>query len=97
MLPEVASTSFFTLLVIGVSFLPVLALEAEEGRLFKPLAYTKTLAMVVAAVLAGIGSVAYSCRFIHDVFFNGEPVDLPASIQPMRSSVCAPAESRVSC
>ena len=47
-----ASTSFFTLLVIGVSFLPVLALEAEEGRLFKPLAYTKTLAMVVAAVLA---------------------------------------------
>jgi len=49
---QVASTSFFTLLVIGVSFLPVLALEAEEGRLFKPLAYTKTLAMVVAAVLA---------------------------------------------
>ena len=49
---QVAGTSFFTLLVIGVSFLPVLALEAEEGRLFKPLAYTKTLAMVVAAVLA---------------------------------------------
>ena len=49
---QVASTSFFTLLVIGVSFLPVLALEAEEGRLFKPLAYTKTLAMVVAAILA---------------------------------------------
>ena len=49
---QVASTSFFTLLVIGVSFLPVLALEAEEGRLFRPLAYTKTLAMVVAAVLA---------------------------------------------
>ena len=49
---QVASTSFFTLLVIGVSFLPVLALEAEEGRLFKPLAYTKTLAMLVAAVLA---------------------------------------------
>jgi len=48
---QVAGTSFFTLLVIGVSFLPVLALEAEEGRLFKPLAYTKTLAMVVAAVL----------------------------------------------
>jgi Cu(I)/Ag(I) efflux system membrane protein CusA/SilA len=49
---QVAGTSFFTLLVIGVSFLPVLALEAEEGRLFRPLAYTKTLAMVVAAVLA---------------------------------------------
>jgi len=49
---QVAGPSFFTLLVIGVSFLPVLALEAEEGRLFRPLAYTKTLAMVVAAVLA---------------------------------------------
>jgi len=49
---EVAGPGFFALLVIGVSFLPVLALEAQEGRLFKPLAYTKTLAMVVAAVLA---------------------------------------------
>jgi Cu(I)/Ag(I) efflux system membrane protein CusA/SilA len=49
---QVGSTSFFALLVIGVSFLPVLALEAQEGRLFKPLAYTKTLAMLVAAVLA---------------------------------------------
>ena len=49
---EVAGTSFFALLVIGVSFLPVLALEAQEGRLFKPLAWTKTLAMLAAAVLA---------------------------------------------
>jgi copper/silver efflux system protein len=49
---QVGSTSFFALLVIGVSFLPVLALEAQEGRLFKPLAYTKTLVMLVAAVLA---------------------------------------------
>lgn len=49
---EVGGPSFFSLLVIGVSFLPVLALEAQEGRLFKPLAYTKTLCMVVAAVLA---------------------------------------------
>jgi Cu(I)/Ag(I) efflux system membrane protein CusA/SilA len=49
---EVACPSFFALLVIAVSFLPVLTLEAQEGRLFKPLAYTKTLAMVVAAVLA---------------------------------------------
>jgi Cu(I)/Ag(I) efflux system membrane protein CusA/SilA len=49
---EVAGPSFFALLVIAVSFLPVLTLEAQEGRLFKPLAYTKTLAMIVAAVLA---------------------------------------------
>ncbi len=47
-----APASFFALLVIAVSFLPVLTLEAQEGRLFKPLAYTKTLAMIVAAVLA---------------------------------------------
>src|SRR5215467_9051656 len=49
---EVAGPSFFALLVIAVSFLPVLTLEAQEGRLFKPLAYTKILAMIVAAVLA---------------------------------------------
>ncbi|HOG17143.1 MAG TPA: CusA/CzcA family heavy metal efflux RND transporter [Syntrophales bacterium] len=49
---EVGAASFFALLVIAVSFLPVLTLEAQEGRLFKPLAYTKTLAMIVAAVLA---------------------------------------------
>ena len=49
---EVGGPSFFALLVIAVSFLPVLTLEAQEGRLFKPLAYTKNFAMVVAAVLA---------------------------------------------
>ena len=48
---EVAPASFFALLVIAVSFLPVLALESQEGRLFKPLAYTKTLTMLVAAGL----------------------------------------------
>ena len=49
---EVGGPSFFALLVIAVSFLPVLTLEAQEGRLFKPLAYTKTFSMIVAAVLA---------------------------------------------
>src|SRR5664279_3315391 len=49
---EVAGPTFFALLVLAVSFLPVLTLEAQEGRMFKPLAYTKTLAMVVAALLA---------------------------------------------
>ena len=48
---EVAPASFFALLVIAVSFLPVLTLESQEGHLFKPLAYTKTLTMLVAAVL----------------------------------------------
>lgn len=49
---QVAGPTFFALLVIAVSFLPVLTLEAQEGRMFKPLAYTKNLAMIIAAVLA---------------------------------------------
>ena len=49
---EVAGPTFFALLVIAISFLPVLTLEGQEGRLFRPLAYTKTLAMVAAAGLA---------------------------------------------
>jgi Cu(I)/Ag(I) efflux system membrane protein CusA/SilA len=49
---EVAGPTFFALLVIAVSFLPVLTLQAQEGRMFRPLAYTKTLTMVVAAFLA---------------------------------------------
>src|SRR6266436_4733331 len=49
---EVAGPTFFALLVIAVAFLPVLALEGQEGKLFRPLAYTKNFAMVVAAVLA---------------------------------------------
>src|SRR2546430_4949948 len=49
---EVAGTTFFALLVIAVSFLPVLTLQAQEGRMFRPLAYTKTLTMLVAALLA---------------------------------------------
>jgi Cu(I)/Ag(I) efflux system membrane protein CusA/SilA len=49
---EVAGPTFFSLLVIAVAFLPVLTLQAQEGRMFRPLAYSKTLTMVVAAVLA---------------------------------------------
>lgn len=49
---EVGRPIFFSLLVITVSFLPVFALEAQEGRLFTPLAFTKTFAMFVAAILS---------------------------------------------
>jgi Cu(I)/Ag(I) efflux system membrane protein CusA/SilA len=49
---EVGPALFFTLLIITVSFLPVFALEAQEGRLFKPLAWTKSLSMASAAVLS---------------------------------------------
>ena len=49
---EVGGPSFFALLVIAVSFLPVFTLEAQEGRLFKPLAFTKNFSMAIAAILA---------------------------------------------
>ena len=49
---EVAGPTFFALLVIAVAFLPVLVLEGQEGKLFRPLAYTKNFAMLAAAVLA---------------------------------------------
>jgi Cu(I)/Ag(I) efflux system membrane protein CusA/SilA len=49
---EVGPPLFFSLLIITVSFLPIFALEAQEGRLFKPLAYTKTFAMAAAALLS---------------------------------------------
>ncbi|WP_413662078.1 efflux RND transporter permease subunit [Microbulbifer sp. CNSA002] len=49
---EVGPSIFFSLIIITVSFLPVFALEATEGRLFKPLAYTKTYSMAFAALLA---------------------------------------------
>ncbi|MBX9767426.1 MAG: CusA/CzcA family heavy metal efflux RND transporter [Bdellovibrionales bacterium] len=49
---EVGPASFYSLLVIAVAFLPIFALEAQEGKLFKPLALTKNLSMIVAAFLS---------------------------------------------
>ncbi len=49
---EVGPALFFSLLIITLSFIPVFTLEAQEGRMFAPLAYTKTYAMAGAAVLA---------------------------------------------
>ncbi|MUH71201.1 efflux RND transporter permease subunit [Psychrosphaera haliotis] len=49
---EVGPALFFSLLIITVSFIPVFTLEAQEGRLFSPLAYTKTYAMAASAALA---------------------------------------------
>ena len=49
---EVGPALFFSLLIITVSFMPIFTLEAQEGRMFAPLAYTKTYAMAAAAVLA---------------------------------------------
>ena len=49
---EVGAPIFFSLLIITLSFLPVFALQAQEGRLFSPLAFTKTYAMAAAALLS---------------------------------------------
>lgn len=49
---EVGPALFFSLLIITLSFLPVFALQAQEGRMFSPLAYTKTYSMAAAAALA---------------------------------------------
>ncbi|MDZ4800870.1 MAG: CusA/CzcA family heavy metal efflux RND transporter [Bryobacteraceae bacterium] len=70
---EVGGPSFFALLVIAVSFLPVMTLEAQEGRLFRPLAYTKNLSMIVAAVLAITLDPAMRLLFTHMHNFNFRP------------------------
>ncbi len=70
---EVGGPSFFALLVIAVSFLPVLTLEAQEGRLFRPLAYTKNFSMIVAAVLAITLDPAMRLLFTHVRQFSFRP------------------------
>jgi len=71
---EVGGASFFALLVIAVSFLPVLTLEAQEGRLFKPLAYTKTFSMIIAAFLAITLDPALRLFFTHLRSFRFRPL-----------------------
>ena len=61
---EVGPSIFFSLLVITVSFMPVFTLEGVEGRLFKPLAFTKTYSMGFAAILAVTLTPALAATFI---------------------------------
>ena len=49
---EVGPSAFYSLLILAVAFMPIFALQAQAGRLFKPLAYTKTFALAMAAFLA---------------------------------------------
>ncbi|MCS7044471.1 MAG: CusA/CzcA family heavy metal efflux RND transporter [Bryobacteraceae bacterium] len=70
---EVGGPSFYALLVIAVSFLPVLALEAQEGRLFRPLAWTKNLSMIAAALLAITLDPAVRLLFTHMGEFRFRP------------------------
>jgi Cu(I)/Ag(I) efflux system membrane protein CusA/SilA len=70
---EVGAPSFFALLVIAVSFLPILTLEAQEGRLFKPLAYSKSLCMIIAAILAITLDPALRLLFTRRKHFSFSP------------------------
>ncbi len=70
---EVGGPSFFSLLVIAVSFMPVFTLEAQEGRLFKPLAFTKNFSMAIAAVLAITLDPAMRILFTHARAFSFRP------------------------
>ena len=63
-LQEVGRPIFFALVVITVSFLPIFTLEATEGRLFKPLAFTKTYSMAFAALLAVTLTPALAAWFV---------------------------------
>lgn len=70
---EVGAPSFFALLVIAVSFVPVFTLEAQEGRLFKPLAFTKNFSMIIAAVLAITLDPALRLMFTRMKLFTFSP------------------------
>jgi Cu(I)/Ag(I) efflux system membrane protein CusA/SilA len=60
---EVGPALFFSLLIITVSFMPIFTLEAQEGRLFSPLAFTKTFAMVASTIIA-VTLVPVLCTFL---------------------------------
>jgi Cu(I)/Ag(I) efflux system membrane protein CusA/SilA len=70
---EVGGPSFFSLLVIAVSFTPIFTLEAQEGRLFKPLAFTKNFSIAIAAVLAITLDPAMRILFTHARSFSFRP------------------------
>jgi copper/silver efflux system protein len=70
---EVGGPSFFSLLVIAVSFMPIFALQYQEGRLFKPLAFTKNFSMAIAAVLAITLDPAMRLLFMRAQEFHFRP------------------------
>ena len=91
---EVGRPLFFSLLIITVSFLPIFTLEAQEGRLFKPLAFTKTFAMGFAALMSVLGR-AVSDGALHPRQDRpgdeepGQPVPHPG-LSPVREVGAAP-------
>jgi Cu(I)/Ag(I) efflux system membrane protein CusA/SilA len=81
---EVGGPSFFALLVIAVGFLPVFSLEGQEGRLFKPLAFTKNFSMAIAAMLA-ITLAPAAMRFLFSRMdgFNFRPKRLANTVNAL--------------
>jgi len=75
-LQEVGPTVFFSLLVIAIAFLPVFTLLDQEGRLFRPLALSKNLAMAIAAVLAVTLDPAMRMMFTRPAPFRFRPAPL---------------------
>lgn len=72
-LKEVGPSVFFSLLVIAVAFLPIFTLVDQEGRLFKPLAFSKTFAMAIAAILAVTLDPAMRMLFSRMEYFSFKP------------------------
>lgn len=89
---EVAGPSFFALLVIAVSFLPVLTLESQEGRLFKPLAYTKNFSMIIAAILAITLDPALRLTFMQFRSFAFRPLWLSRAANTLLVGTIHPEE-----
>ncbi|NIM48677.1 MAG: MMPL family transporter, partial [Gemmatimonadales bacterium] len=79
---QVGKPLFFSLLIITVSFMPIFTLEAQEGRLFKPLAYTKTFSMLFAAFLSITLAPTLMATFIRGRLRHED--DHPISIQLQR-------------
>jgi Cu(I)/Ag(I) efflux system membrane protein CusA/SilA len=77
---EVGGPSFFSLLVIAVSFMPIFALQYQEGRLFKPLAFTKNFSIAIAAVLAITLDPALRLLFMRTKQFSFRPRLLAAAV-----------------
>ena len=92
-LRQVGRPCFFALLVIAVSFLPVLTLQGEAGRLFRPLAYAKSLAMLVAAALAVTLVPAIRLLFMRATVDDRRPAWFKAIVRAVCVGKIAP-ESR---
>ena len=89
---EVGRPSFFSLLVIALSFMPIFALEAQEGKLFKPLAFTKNFSMGIAAVLAVTLAPAMMLLVVRMKRFVFRPVWLRNTVNAVAVGTIHPEE-----